>query len=148
VAIAAGAFEPFYLRIFTTDRARFGAMLAGLPYRKMPGMRQFLLDVRARTNDGDAVAIAAPFPRTVRSGGGDDHVVTATREGGYDYIYNRACYLLAGRRVVPLPAPGDPALPRDLRNAAFIAAYRCDPAVPGFVVVWRGPDGELLRRMP
>jgi hypothetical protein len=111
-------------------------------------MRQFLLEVRARTNDGDAVAVAAPFPRTVGLGAGDDHIVTATREGGYDYIYNRASYLLAGRRLVPLPDAGNPPLPRDLQNAAFIAAYRCDPAVPGFAVVWRGPDGALLRRMP
>lgn len=148
MAIAAGAFEPFYLRIFTTDRTRFGAMLGALPYRKMPGMKQFLLEVRARTSDGDAVAIAAPFPHTAWSGAGDGHIVTATREGGYDYIYNRAAYLLAGRRVVPLPDPGDQPLPRDLQNVTFIAAYRCDPAVPGFAVVWRGANGELLRRTP
>lgn len=148
MAIAAGAFEPFYLRIFTTNRARFGAMLADLPYRKMPGMKAFLLEVRARTNAGDAIALAAPFDRMVRPGGGDASVVKATREGAYDYIYNRASYLLAGRRLVPLPDPGARPFPRDLQNTKFIAAYRCDPAVPGFAVVWRGRDGELLRRMP
>ena len=148
MAIAAGAFEPFYLRIFTTNRARFGAMLADLPYRKMTGMKQFLLEVRTRTDEGDAVALAAPFDRTVRPGESDDSIVKTTREGGYDYIYNRASYLLAGRRLVPLPDPGEHPSSRDLQNAKFIAAYRCDPAVPGFAVVWRGRDGELLRRMP
>lgn len=147
MAIAAGAFEPFYLRIFTTNRAQLGAMLADLPYRKMPGMKPFLLEVRARTADGDAVALAAPFPPTARPGGGDDSVVKTTREGAYDYLYNRASYLLAGRRLVPLPDPGGHPFPRELQNAKFIAAYRCDPAVPGFAVVWRGRDGELLRRL-
>jgi len=147
VAIAAGAFEPFYLRIFTTNRARFGAMLADLPYKKMPGMKQFLLEVRARTNDGDAIALAAPFHRTITSGGGYDFIFASKWEGGYDYIFGRALYLLAGRRVVPLLGPGDQPLPQNLQKAEFLAAYRCDPAVPGFAVVWRGRDGVLLRRV-
>src|SRR5947208_17127379 len=90
VAIAAGAFEPFYLRIFTIDRARFATVLTELPYRKLPGVREFLLEVRERTKEGDAIAIAAPLHRAPRW------------EGGYDYLYARALYLLAGRRVVPV----------------------------------------------
>lgn len=134
IAIAAGAFEPFYLRIFFIDRARYGAMLAGLPYRKLPGLKEYLLEVRARTQDGDAIAIASLYHRAVRW------------EGGYDYLYARARYLLAGRTIVPLLDPSNRQLTENLRQATYVAAYRCDPAIPGFVVVWRGPDGELLRR--
>lgn len=136
IAIAAGAFEPFFLRIFFIDRARFGAMLAALPYQKLPGSRRFLLDVRARTHEGDAIAIAAPLQRASRW------------EGGYDYLYARAPYLLAGRRVIPLLDAGNRQLTENLRLATYVAAYRCDPVLPGFVVVWRSPDGELLRRVP
>jgi hypothetical protein len=134
IAIAAGAFEPFYLRVFILDRARLHASLTELPYRKLPGMRQFLLEVRARTADGDAIAIAAPFHRA------------ASWEGGYDYIYERAHYILAGRLVVPLIAVGDRPQPENMALAAYVAGYHCEPAVQGFVVIWRSRDGVLLRR--
>ena len=98
------------------------------------GVREFLLEVRERTKEGDAVAIAAPLHRAPRW------------EGGYDYLYARALYLLAGRRVVPLIDPGDRPLPGNLQLADYIAAYRSEPALPGFIVVWRGRDGELLRK--
>src|SRR5437660_928583 len=74
VAIAAAAFQPFYLRIYTTNRAGLAAALTELPYRKLPGMRQFILEVRARTRDGDAIAIAAPLHRG------------PLLQGGYDYL--------------------------------------------------------------
>ena len=134
IAIAAGAFEPFYLRIFTLDRARLSASLIELPYRKLPGMRQFLLDVRARTQDGDAIAIAAPFHRA------------ASWEGGYDYIYERAHYLLAGRLVVPLIGAGDRPQPENMALAEYVAGYHCEPVALGFAVIWRSRDGVLLRR--
>ena len=35
---------------------------------------------------------------------------------------------------------------RNLARANVIAAYRCEPRVAGFAVVWRGRDGVLLRR--
>jgi hypothetical protein len=111
-------------------------VLTELPYRKLPGSRQFLLDVRAHTRDGDAIAIAAPLHRAPRW------------EGGYDYLYARALYLLAGRRVVPLIDPGDRPHPENLAAATYIAAYRSQPSIPGFAVVWRGRDGVLLRRTP
>lgn len=135
IAIAAGAFEPFYLRIFFVDRAKYGASLAELPYRKLPGMKAFLLAVRERTRDGDAVAIAAPLHRA------------ALWEGGYDYIYARARYLLAGRLVVPLIAIGDRPQPENIALAGYIAGFHCEPDTPGFVVIWRSRDGVLLRRM-
>src|SRR3954452_12334975 len=127
IAIAAGAFEPFFLRVFFVDRARFGAMLTGLPYRKLPGSKQFLLEVRARTQDGDAIALAAPLQR-------------ARWDGGYDYLYARALNLLAGRHILVLLDPANRQVPENLRRATYVAAYRCEPVLPGFVVVWRGPD--------
>jgi hypothetical protein len=134
VAIAAGAFEPFYLRIFTTNRAWQATMLTELPYRKLPGLRQFLLDVRERTPRGSVIAVAAPLTRT------------HDWEGGYDYIYARALYPLAGRRVVPVLDPDNRFLAQNLAEANYVAAYHSAPRVDGFVEVWRGRDGVLLRR--
>lgn len=135
ILIAASAFEPFYLRIFTIDRRQFASTLTELPYRKLPGLRRFLSDVRAQTHRGDAVALYAA---------GLHH---APRwEGGYDYLRERAMYPLAGRRVISLVDDNDRLRPERLKDATCIASYRSLPAVPGFVVVWRGPDGCLLRR--
>jgi len=134
LAIAIGAFEPFYLRIFTLDRTRQAALLTELPYRKLPGLRQFLLDVRARTQKGAVIAMFAPLTRT------------REWEGGYDYLYGRALYPLAGRRVVPLLDPENRFQPQNLAEADYVAAYHAGPQIEGFVEVWRGPSGVLLRR--
>ena len=104
-----------------------------LPYRKLPGSREFLLAVRARTNAGEVIAIAAPFQRW---------------EAGYRYLYMRSLYPLAGRVVLPLLDEHDHPRNDNLARANVIAAYRCEPALPHFAVVWRGPDGVLLRRTP
>jgi len=134
VAIAIAAFQPFYLRIYTTDRARLAASLTELPYRKLPGMRHFILEVRARTHDGDAIAIASPLHRA------------PLWTGGYDYLFARARYLLGGRLVVPLVGDGDKPQPQNLAMATHIACFQCTTAAPGFVEIWRGRDGVLLRR--
>lgn len=99
------------------------AALTELPYRKLPGSRAFLDEVRARTRPGDVVAIAAAFPES---------------HPAYEYLYSRALYPLAGREVVPASR---------LARANVIAAYRAAPQVPGFREVWRGADGVLLRRV-
>jgi hypothetical protein len=122
VLIAAGAVEPFYFRIFVIDRAQLRASLTELPYQKLRGLRRFLVDVAARTHDGDTVAVFAPF----------------RWDEGYEYAYARALYPLAGRRVVSFERRKD---------SNYIAAYRVAPLLPDFVVVWRGPDGTLLRRI-
>ena len=134
IAIAAAAFQPFYLRIYVIDRARFAASLTELPYWKLPGMRQFILQVRARTRDGDAVAIASPLHRA------------PLWQGGYDYLFARARYLLGGRLVVPLVGEGDKPQPENVRMATHVACFRCELTVPGFVEIWRSRDGVLLRR--
>jgi hypothetical protein len=134
VAIAAAAFQPFYLRIYTTNRAGLATALTELPYRKLPGMRQFLIDVRARTRDGDTIAIAAPLHRA------------PLWQGGYDYLFQRSRYLLAGRLVVPLRGEDDRPRPENLTTATHIACFHCTSTAPGFVEIWRGRDGALLRR--
>ncbi|HKO54903.1 MAG TPA: hypothetical protein VJ276_03430 [Thermoanaerobaculia bacterium] len=127
--LAAGAFEPFYLRLFFMDRARLADMLRELPYTKAPGLRRFYTEVAQRTPLRSRIAIAAQWGRW---------------EGGYEYVYARALYPLAGREVVALtgPRPSSPA------NVEWIAAYRSEPSVPGFTTVWRSEDGTLLRRTP
>jgi len=74
--------------------------------------------VRARTRDGETVAVLTP-----------------PVPGAQYYLVARSLYPLAGRQVVTTPAGAD-----------AIAGYRVIPVVPGFVVVWRGQDGVLLRR--
>lgn len=101
----------------------------------MPGMKQFLLDVRARTKDGDAIAIAAPLHRAPLGA------------GAYDYLFERAIYLLAGRRIVPLVSEDDKPQPQNVLLANYVAGFHAEPAIDGFAVVWRGRDGVLLRRL-
>ena len=130
--IAIGGFEPFYFRVFGFNRAKTSAMLTELPYQKTPGLRTFYADVRARTKAGDAIAIASPY---------------TTWDGGYEYVYVRSLYTLAGRRIFNLIDPHDRAHPENLQHAEYIAAYRSEPRIPRFATVWRGPDGTLLRRV-
>jgi hypothetical protein len=102
-----------------------------LPYQKLPGSRELMLQVRALTKPGDVIAIAAPFPKW---------------DQGYAYLYTRALYPLTGREVVPLLDDRNRPRPENLARANVIAAYRCEPQVRGFAIVWRGRDGMLLRR--
>jgi hypothetical protein len=132
-AIAAAAFQPFYLKIFAVSRAGMSEMLREMPYRKTPGLRLFLEGVRVRTRNGDAIAIAAPFPAW---------------DNGYDYVYVRSTYVLAGRRVLPLLDAANRPQPQNLAGAQFVAAYGMHAPMPGFTAVWSGPDGTLLRRAP
>jgi hypothetical protein len=68
-------------------------------------------------------------------------------DGVYQYMYGRAMYLLAGRRLVPMYDQQNRFHPEKLGAAGYIAAYRLEPLVPGFQTIWRGPDGTLLRRV-
>ncbi len=131
VLIALGAFQAFYLQIFIIDRSALGATLTELPYRRLPGLRRFLLEVRARTSPGDVVAIDAGLP---------------SWERGYEYCYGRATYLLAGRLVLPLRDRVDRRLSENLAQATHVASYRSQVLPPGFSPVWRSADGVLLRR--
>ena len=114
--IAAGAFEPFYLRVFRLPPLHDN--LVELPYRKLPGLRELLVATRDRTREGDTVAIVAPY----------------SWESGYEYAYARSLYTLAGRRVV---------LQKDVEKADWICAYG---VVPPGEVVWRSKYGAVVRR--
>ena len=127
------AFEPFYLRIFRLDRPGLAARLVELPYRKLPGLRQFLLEVRARTRPGDVIAVDAPG---------------TTWDRGYEYYYGRSLYPLAGRHVLPLLDPQDRAHREELARATYVAVYGGPEEIPGFKLVWYGEHGALLRRAP
>lgn len=129
--IVAGAFQPFYLRMFTPTRDAFARQVTNLPFRQTPGLREFMEGVRAHTAPGERIAIAAPFTQW---------------EGGYAYAFYRSTYVLAGRQTVPLVDRSDRPLPRNLALADSVAAWRVDATLPNFVTVWRGRDGVLLRR--
>ena len=82
LALAAGSFQPFYLKVLRQDWRQLGAYLTELPYRKVPGLRQLCVEVDRRVPLGARVLFVAPA-------------------NGYEYAFRRAQYLLAGREVVP-----------------------------------------------
>ena len=134
LAILIGSFETFYLRVLTIDSSMLRANWTELPYRKVPGLRQMLIEVDRRTPHGARVLLATPH----RSG-----------EGGYRYAYARAQYLLAGRELVPLLDPyTEQRVPLQLDSVDYIACWHECAAPRGFAVVWKSSDGVLLRRAP
>ena len=82
-ALAAGSFQPFYLKVWRQDWRQLGAYLTELPYRKVPGLRRLCVEADRRTPPGARVLFAAP------------------PNEGYEYAFRRAQYLLAGKDVVP-----------------------------------------------
>jgi hypothetical protein len=92
-----------------------------------------MLGVRSLTKPEDVIAVAAPFMKW---------------DQGYSYLYTRALYPLTGRVVLPLVDDHDRPRGDNLARANVVVAYRCEPRLPGFAVVWRGRDGVLLRRTP
>ena len=121
LVLAAAAFQPFFWRMFGVDRAPLRAYRIEQPYQQLPGFHRFFLTIRAQTNDGDRVALLVPRPLTP----------------SYEFIFERAAYLLYGRTVVPMS---------EATKADVIAAYRLDVAVPHFTKVWKSRDGVFLRR--
>jgi hypothetical protein len=119
LAIAAGSFQPFYLKVLRQDWRQLGAYLTELPYRKAPGLRELCVETGKRTPPGATVMLVAPV-------------------NGYEYSFRRAQYLLAGRDVIPMGRAAAP--------PAFIACAGNCPAPPGFVSVWRSDRGMLLKK--
>lgn len=130
--IAVGSFEPFYFRVFATDRQSFHHRMVALPYTKAPGLREHLLEVRAWTMPGERIAIFPTYAKWSR---------------GYSYVYARSLYLLAGREVLPLVGPDDRIRSADFARADAIAAWNRDPNVRGFTIAARTEHGVLLRRI-
>ena len=119
--LAAGSFQPFYWRMFGIDRAAMRAYRTELPYRQLPGFHQFLLEVREQTKEGERIALLVPRPLVP----------------SYEFIFERAAYLLYGRNLLPISAAS---------KGDVIAGYRVDATAPHFTKVWKSPDGVFLRR--
>ncbi len=128
--ILIGGFQPFYLEIFTADRAVMKSWLTELAFRKTPGLRAFLEEARRHTASGDVVALVVPYDRW---------------EGGYRYSMRGAQYILAGRTVRRLVGPGDTDLSQNLASANVVVAWNAE-VPPGFETVWRGRGGAVARR--
>jgi len=117
--MAAGSFQPFYLKVLRQDWRQLGNYLAELPYRKVPGLREVCLEAERRTNPGARVMLVAPVD-------------------GYEYSFRRAQYLLAGRDVIPMSR-------RDVTPELIACVGRC-AAPAGFKVAWSSDRGTLLKR--
>ena len=122
LAMAAGSFQPMYLRVFAMDSNAIRAVYTELPYRRIPGLRKLLVDAGARTPPGATIALWVPFREW---------------DGGYGYAFRRAPYLMPDKRVVPM---------EDLRSAQYLVCWHGCPPAPGFKTVWRSAEGELMRR--
>lgn len=129
--LAAGTFQSYWWTMFTADRAGMRSWLTELPYARTPGLRQFMLDVRERTPAGSRIAVLAPY---------------AEYQHGYVYVFSRSTYLLAGRTTLPLIDEHDRTLPQNLADAEYIAAFRTNAKIEGFVPIWASRTGVLLWR--
>src|ERR1051326_1588870 len=89
-AIAAGTFQPLYVRMLFADAAPMRAAFEELPYRRLPGLRRLMLDVDRRTPRGARIALWVPYTEW---------------NGGYGYAYRRAPFLLPDKRVLPMLEP-------------------------------------------
>src|SRR5436305_917190 len=63
-----------------------------------------------------------------------------------DRIITDYCVLDVTEQGLRLMEEQDRPHAENLTRANVIAAYRCEPRVPGFTIVWRGHDGVLMRR--
>jgi hypothetical protein len=131
--MAIGSFEPMYLRVFRVDTAALNRQWTELPYRKVPGWRNVLLEAERRTPVGARILIVTPH---------------APGQGGYRYAFERSHFILAGRELVPLRDPANEGPIRvDLRSVDYIACSGVCRPPDGFAPVWASQDGALLRRI-
>jgi hypothetical protein len=132
VLIAAGSFQPMYLRIFTVDSDAMRAGYTELPYRRLPGLRTLLWEADVRTPRGATIALWAPFREW---------------DGGYGYAFRRAPFLMPDKQIVPMLEPDrDQLTLRYLAGARYLICWRGCPPIGGFKSMWRSADGELMVR--
>jgi hypothetical protein len=129
--ILAGGFQGFFLRFLTPKYAGMRPVFASLPFRKTPGLEDFMAGVKARTAVGDRIAFWAPYREWSR---------------GYSFAFMRAAYVAGGRRLLPLVDETDQFLPRSLGESDWMASWNGEPEFPGFTPVWRHSYGILWRR--
>jgi hypothetical protein len=132
IAIGAGAFQKLYVTIHFKDTAALRAFWTEAPFRRIPGLRQLLYEVEARTKPGDRILLWTPH---------------RPWQGGYGYAFRRAQYVLAGRDVIPLlDRARDVVDERNIARATYIACWPECPPLNGFDVIWKSEHGTLLRR--
>ncbi len=130
--LVVGGFQPFYLRFLNPHALDLRPAIAGIVYRKTPGLEAFAAEVRARTRQGDRLAFWCPYREWA---------------GGYKFSFMRAAYLLGGRYLLPLVGERDEFIPATLAEADYVAAWNGEPAVSGYELVWKGDTGSLWRRI-
>jgi hypothetical protein len=128
-ALVAMCIDARLLQLPFIDRKPYARALIVFPDRQWLRYPRFLEGVRAHTKPGDTIAVVVPAM------GWDD---------GYSYAYYRASYYLTGREVLPLVTPENERLPRNFRDARYIAAFGVTLRVPADVV-WQGEGGALVR---
>jgi hypothetical protein len=134
VALAAGAFQTFYLRIYTMDRAALRVSFTGMAARRIPGLHELLLEVERRTPPGAKILLVLPHKPW---------------QNGYGYGFRRAQYLLAGREVIPLIDRETGAVdPAGLARAEYIVCWRGCAVPPGFQVMWQQEGGLIAHHTP
>src|ERR1051326_7643467 len=89
-AIAAGTFQPLYVRMLFADAAPMRAAFEELPYRHLPGLRRLMLDVDRRTPRRARIALWVPYTEW---------------NGGSGSPSRRAPFRLRDRRGLPMLEP-------------------------------------------
>lgn len=134
LAIGFGAFQTFYLRIWTEDRAALRAQYSMLWDRRIPGLRELLENADAQTPAGARILIALPH---------------RPWQSGYGYGFRRAQYVLQGKEAIPLlDRVTDRVDERALEHAEYVLCWRQCPEPPGFRLIWQSDGGMLFRRTP
>lgn len=128
-AIVATRMEPRLLRLPFIDRGPLAAGYARQADGDWAEYVVFLNEVRARTRDGDTIAIIVPRMRW---------------DQGYSYAYYRASYFLAGRVVLPVDDERDQLHFENVRAAKYVAAWRNGAPNGRYHMVWAGNHGVLL----
>lgn len=131
IVIVALRLELRYIQLPFLDRTLIAKAFEIRPDRLWPEYPRFLEGVRARTQNGDAVALIAP---------------TLDWENGYSYAYYRASYFLAGREVLPVADSEGRLHPENFRRAKYAAVWGREMPPGRATVVWRGHGGMLLLR--
>jgi hypothetical protein len=135
LAIVALRIEPQLLQMPFVNHRILSIILTRWPETQMPGdwlrFPRFLEEVRARTKDGDKIAVIIPAMKW------DD---------GYSYAYYRSSYFLAGREVLPLLDADGRSHMENFYGAQYVIVWH-RPVHPRMgKVVWEGEGGALVKR--
>lgn len=130
--IVCGAYDAAYLKIFATDRVALRAQFTAYPDLAFPSLPAFLREVRERTEPGSSIALVVPM---------------RDWPGEYEHAFLRASYILAGRRVIALVAPGNRLQTERIAEADYVAVWHARFTAPGFGRVWESSEGTLEKRV-